>query len=69
MKYQIIEKCQTSLNEAFAQRTIIYNSDKENFVEALLDFLENFNFDNVEATYDDFDGECESSEIVSFERM
>ena len=46
-------------------RRIIYKTEKEDLLEALVDYENNFNFANVLDTEDDFAEECLGSRIIA----
>lgn len=54
-------------------RTILYESEKDKFFEALKDYVEDFNFDKMISSEDDFEGSClHTIDIISavdFEKM
>ena len=50
------------------RREYIYETNKSTMKDALLDFVDNFNPNNVSENYDSFEGECLDSEIVSIEK-
>ena len=55
----IKEDDQKSNEELTATREVIYNSKKNTLVEAFQDYdSNNFDFDNVIQSNDNFDGEC-----------
>lgn len=49
----------------YAKRCYIYNSSKTNTEDAILDYIENFNIDNVSHSVDYFAGECLDSYLES----
>ena len=65
MRIKVIEKCEVDGDEKEGLRVIYYNATGDTLLEALSDFENNFDFDNVEETYDEFDGECENSRTIS----
>ena len=71
MIVRVIEKCEVDNNDgvkgAVGLREVDYDSDKETLPEALDDYENNFDFDKIIDTNDDFPGECQSSEIISIE--
>lgn len=65
----IVEKCNVSDTdtgeESEGKRFIRYATDKDTLQEALKDFEENFDFDKMEKSEDEFSGECIGSEILT----
>ena len=55
--------------EYYANRYYDYEVDTDNVSQAILEFLNNFDVDNIvqHTSHDDFDGECLSSEIFNIE--
>ena len=64
MVLQIIEECDVEDQLTTGIRKVLYESDKENLLEALNDYENNFNSDRVIESEDFFDGTCMDSEII-----
>ena len=67
MKIKVVEKCDVEGSERGEKeglRIIYYNAKGSTLLEALEDFENNFDFDNVHDTYDEFDGACQSSKTI-----
>lgn len=60
MLIEVKELCVVEINEeeTTAIRTVVYESDKDNLLEAFNDYAENFDIDNVIICNDEFEGEC-----------
>lgn len=69
---KITEKCLT-LNEheeeCFGLRHYLYQTNKNMVNESIVDFIKNFDSDNIldGSNQDEFDGECLDSEILKIE--
>lgn len=67
IKIKVIEKCDvdgSERNENEGLRIVYYNSPKDTLLQALEDYENNFDSDNIYETYDEFDGECQDSEVI-----
>lgn len=69
---KITEKCLTldeNEKECFGLRRYLYQSDKKAIDDAIVDFVKNFELDNIidNSSDDDFAGECLDSEILKIE--
>lgn len=54
--------------EYFAIRTILYESEKDKFFDALKDYVESFDFEKIIDSEDNFDGSClYTVDIISVE--
>lgn len=70
MLIKVVEMCEVTPYEdgiKKGKRTFIYESDKESLEEAIIDITESFDSDNIVWSNDEFDGECNSSEALSYE--
>lgn len=69
---RITERCLVSdenEKECFGLRHYLYLSDTSDTDESIVDFIKNFDTDNIIAnsSNDEFDGECLGSEIIKIE--
>lgn len=71
---EIIERCEVDyINEGeiakdtprYANRIVIYRTSKKNIKDAVADYIENWNITKIIRSYDEFDGCCLNSEIIS----
>lgn len=53
----------------FAKRSYYYESQKDNLYDAILDFEQNFDSDNLYHNEDDFDGCCLDSVVTLIEEV
>ena len=68
MLLKITETCITDNNET-GLRIYEYDafSERDKFEEAVIDFINNFDTDNILCCEDSFEGECHYSEVVCIE--
>lgn len=72
MVIEIVENCLTNNkygDKVHSLRSYTYESEKENFIEAIMDHENNFDIDRIITCNDDFPGECISSEIVQIRKV
>lgn len=66
----INEKDKNEYEDLKAERIVIYESEKNNLLEAFTDYEENFDSDNIIENEDLFDGEClDTLKIISVEEV
>ena len=77
---KITERCEVSYinedtynydkeKEYISLRNYLYESHKDNFEEAVVDFINNFDSNNIYNCHDEFDGECLNSEVIKIEMV
>lgn len=66
MLIEVKELCVVEINdeETTAIRTVVYESNEDNLLDAFKDYAENFDIDNVIICNDEFEGEC--LDVVKF---
>lgn len=64
MKLKIVEKCKIEDRDIEGIRIVYYKSSKKTLLDALNDYTNNFDSNNVHDTYDKFEGKCLSSRAV-----
>lgn len=70
MKIKVVENCYYTNDKGIrleGLRVVEYYSKRDLFIDAILEYENDFCFENVIASEDYFDGECEWSENISFE--
>lgn len=72
MVIEVVENCLTNNkygDKVHSLRSYTYESEKENFMEAIMDHENNFDIDRIITCNDDFPGECISSEVVQYKKI
>ena len=62
MRIEITEKCKHANGSGI--RTILYNSEVADVLNTLTDYINNFDSEKIISAGDDFEEECEWSEII-----
>lgn len=64
MVIEVLEKCEHEGGEGL--RLVRYKSDcSKTLIEAFIDYEDNFDSHNIIFSDDEFEGECQSSEVIS----